>query len=162
MALTEPTTPRVVYSGWPEGMKITLKSAATCNAGDLLGYNSGWVLADGNGVYDALLVAGEDGTSAQEITAYAGALIGGFTLGTPGGEVYLSDTAGDYTETASTTSSQHVGYVLSASTIMVEPRRNKYLGAGANFGYGQKSAGATAARLTSTNGRSLRALWACR
>lgn len=119
MALTEPNVRGVSQGILP--VPITL--AADCMPGDALGYNSGWVLADANGTYDALLIAGEKGASGEQITAYRGAVLTGFTGCTPGADVFLSDTAGDYSETASATSAQMVGTVVDASTIVVFPFR---------------------------------------
>lgn len=118
MAFTDVTDgSRVIKEG--VGMvKITL--AADCCVGDLLGYNSGWVLADANGTYPAVLVAGVTAASGAEIAAYRAAKIGGITSGTAGNKLYLSDTAGDYSASAGTLS-QVVGVELGGGEIYVEP-----------------------------------------
>ena len=101
--------------------KITLAGAVA--VGDLIGYSSGWVRADANAGIPAKLVAGEGGASGDEITAFHAAVIEGPTGMTAGGALYLSDTAGGYAETASTTSEQKVGESLSATLAQVAPDR---------------------------------------
>ena len=98
--------------------KLTL--AAACVEGALLGYNAGWVLADANAGVTAQYIAGEPGVIGDVITVYRIAVIEGPTGMTAGGALYLSDTAGGYAETASTTSEQKVGVSLSATLAMVD------------------------------------------
>jgi hypothetical protein len=98
---------------------LTVKTGVTVKAGDLLGYSSGWALADANAGIPAEYIAGTDGEAGQEITAYKEALVGGFTGGTAGGALYLSDTAGGYSDSASTTSAQRVGTLVSATQAHV-------------------------------------------
>ena len=98
--------------------KLTL--AAACVEGALLGYNAGWVLADANAGVPAKYIAGEPGAIGDVITVFRIAVIEGPTGMTPGGALYLSDTAGGYAETASTTSEQKVGVSLSATLAMVD------------------------------------------
>ena len=98
--------------------KLTL--AAACVEGALLGYNAGWVLADANAGVTAQYIAGEPGAIGDVITVYRIAVIEGPTGMTPGGALFLSDTAGGYAETASTTSEQKVGRSLSATLAMVD------------------------------------------
>lgn len=112
------TAVRVIREGLAP-QKITL--AGTVVAGDLIGYNSGWVQADANAGVPALLIAGEGGVSTDVITAFRSAVLEGPTGMTAGGALYLSDTAGGYSQTASTTSAQKVGVALSTTLCQVEP-----------------------------------------
>ncbi len=118
MALTEGSYRTLLQGIAP--VEITLSGDVEC--GDPLCYNSGWVVADAStaATSDATFVAGHDGSSGDSITAYKSAILGNFTSGTAGGFVYLSDTAGDYTETAGTIT-MAVGQVLSSTSITVDP-----------------------------------------
>lgn len=120
------TAVRVIREG-NRPVRITL--AGTASTGDLLGYSSGWVRADGNAGIAAVLVAGEDGVSGDDITAFASAVLEGPTDMTAGGALYLSDTAGGYNTTASTTSEQKVGYALSTTVAMIDPAASGGFGA---------------------------------
>jgi hypothetical protein len=122
MALTDPLKGRIIKEA-VEPVLITL--AGTVHRGDLIGYSAGWVAADANAAVYAELVAGEDGVSGQTITAYRKVVLGAFTGMTAGGAVYLSDTAGRYSESAGTVS-QKVGMSLSATDLLVEPA-NQFL-----------------------------------
>jgi hypothetical protein len=96
--------------------------AGTVFKGDAIGITAGtWVRADGNSspAITGLLVAAEDGISGQIITAYPEAVIDGPTGATPGAPIFLSDTAGRYTETPSTTTAQLVGFAVSATRIAI-------------------------------------------
>jgi hypothetical protein len=110
-------TPRTVLCGLGP-VQITL--AGTVQAGDPVGYSSGWKAADGNGAVYASLVAGEDGDSGDVITAFMAAVVTGFTGGTAGNPLYISDTAGDYSESAGTVA-QVVGRMASATDAFVQP-----------------------------------------
>lgn len=118
MAFTDDTTGGRVILEASSPVHVTL--AANVMAGDLLGYNSGWVKADANGTYMAVLIAGAIGTSGEAITAYRSARIGGITSGTAGNKIYLSDTAGQYSSSAGT-APQVVGYELGNGEMWVEP-----------------------------------------
>ena len=101
---------------------ITLAEAA--NPGDLLGYSSGWKLADAStGVaIGARLVALQKGAIGDEIGAVAIAKVDGFTGATVGGKMYASETAGDYTQAEPTDVGdlvQCVGYAVSATEALV-------------------------------------------
>ncbi len=82
----------------------TITLAATVNPGDVLGYNSGWVKADANGIYYAQWVAMAHGESGQRIKACKKCVCydedAPYTADTV---VYLSETAGAFTETRPTT-----------------------------------------------------------
>ena len=112
--------PRTVFQGVGP-VKVTL--AGTVYTGDLIGYSSGWVQADANAGIPAKLIAGEDGVSGGVITAFQEAVITSITGATAGGSLYLSDTAGDISETASATSKQKVGQVVSATEAYLNPHR---------------------------------------
>lgn len=119
MALTDVTDgSRIIQQGIAP-VKITLAEA--CKAGDLLGYSSGWKKADADNSIYAELVAATGGASGDEITAYRAARVSGLTGMTAGGAVYLSDTAGGYSESAGTVG-QVVGISLSASEMMISPQ----------------------------------------
>ena len=125
MALTDPGKGRIIEQG--EGLvKITLAEA--CQAGDVLGYSSGWkrALATVGTAIQGRLVAGEDGASGDEITAYRRAVVGDYSGGTAGNAVYVAEGTdyGKVTETKPTTSSDCdtvIGYMVSATVAALEP-----------------------------------------
>lgn len=120
MALTDVTTgARIILQGiGPSKLALT----GTVLVGDLV--TELGVQADGNsGNLRAKWVAGEAGVSGDTITVYEAALIDGLSGGTKGDAVFLSDTAGGYSATASTTSLQWVGISTSATAIFVRPDR---------------------------------------
>ena len=146
MALTEPTAPRTVR--WANVIgTVAIKASTTVAAGDPLGYSSGWVPADANATYDAIVFAVGPGEGGETIQIADSICLQGFTLGTVGGAVFLSDTAGDYSETPSTTSSQCIARILAADMIVAKAPDLKYMPTGVKFGYGQQSSGASAAVL---------------
>ena len=125
MAFADPGTGRIIERG--EGLvKITLAEA--CKAGDILGYSSGWkrALATAGTAIQGRLVAGEDGASGDEVTAYRRAVVGGYSGGTAGNPVYVAEGT-DYaqiTETKPTTSNDCdtiIGYMTSATVAALEP-----------------------------------------
>ncbi|MBW2559389.1 MAG: hypothetical protein JRE40_00895 [Deltaproteobacteria bacterium] len=78
----------------------TLTLAATVNPGDLLGYNSGWVKADANAIYFAEWIAMAHGESGQRIKACKKCVcLDEDAPYTADKVVYLSETAGAFTET---------------------------------------------------------------
>jgi len=93
-------------------VKITL--AGTVQAGDPLGYYSGWVLSVSTGTIQALLIAGEAGANGEEITAFPVAKVSVITTyancATVGQRVAISDT-GTYAVAAS--GDPDVGFVTS-------------------------------------------------
>ncbi len=102
---------------------VQIVLAAAAKVGDLL--TAAGALADGNAATPApaALVAGTAGASGATITAYKRAVVGGVSGGALGTKVFLSDTAGGYTETASTTQRQVVGQMVSATEMLIEPER---------------------------------------
>ncbi len=116
MALTD-TALRTVVQG-RDPVRLTL--AGTVYTGDPIGYNSGWVQADGNGTYYAEFVAGQCGGAGDVITAYRSAVVQGMTGMTAGNPIYLSDTAGKYSESTGT-SQQVVGISISATEAVIGP-----------------------------------------
>jgi len=113
---------RVILSGLLP-CKVTL--GAACKPGDLLGYSSGWKLADANSspkVYPEL-VAGESGASGDEITAYRMARVdlGSTCTATAGDKVYVSTTAGGYVGEASNDQAYLVGVMESAQIAFLNP-----------------------------------------
>jgi len=125
MAFSDPGKGRIIEQG--EGLvKVTLVEA--CKAGDILGYSSGWkrALATVGTAIQGRLVAGEDGASSDEITAYRRAVVNGYSGGTAGNAVYIAEGTdyGEITETKPTTSGDCdtiVGYVVSAAVAALEP-----------------------------------------
>jgi len=99
--------------------KVTLAEA--CEVGDLLAYSTGWVLADASdGSKAAKFVALDKGEIGDEINVASYAMIEGPTGMTPGNSIYLSDTAGGYSDSAGSVS-QVVGVAVSATLLQVTP-----------------------------------------
>jgi len=123
MAFADHTTGGRVIEWASVPVKVTLSEAV--EVGDLLGYESGWYMADGNDAgKEAMLVAGEAGASAAEIVAYRECLIdfsSGCT-GTAGAAIYLSDTDGEYGTTAGT-NKQIVGHLVDARRALISPAK---------------------------------------
>ncbi len=113
------TAKRSIQESWG---RFEAEVAAAVQKGDLVGYSSGWVPADANGGIPALAVALRDAASGEKYVPMArGAVIEGPTGATPGAYVYLSDTVGRSSDTASTTSEQKVGVAISDTRIQLEP-----------------------------------------
>ncbi len=125
MAFSDPGRGRIIEQG--EGLvKVTLAEA--CKAGDVLGYSSGWkrALATVGTAIQGRLVAGEDGASGDEITAYRRAVVSGYSGGTAGNAVYIAEGTdyGEITETQPTTTGdcdKIIGYMASATVAALEP-----------------------------------------
>jgi len=125
MAFSDPGKGRIIEQG--EGLvKITLAEA--CKSGDILGYSSGWkrALATVGTAIQGRVVAGEDGASDDEITAYRRAVVSGYSGGTAGNAVYVAEDTdyGEITETSPTTSGDCdtiIGYMASATVAALEP-----------------------------------------
>jgi hypothetical protein len=125
MAFSDPGKGRIIEQG--EGLvKVTLAEA--CKAGDILGYSSGWkrALATVGTAIQGRLVAGEDGASSDEITAYRRAVVSGYSGGTAGNAVYVAEGTdyGEVTETKPTTYGDCdtvIGYMASAEVAALEP-----------------------------------------
>ena len=125
MAFSDPGTGRIIEQG-EVLVKITLAEA--CKAGDILGYSSGWkrALAIVGTAIQGRLVAGEDGASGDEITAYRRAVVSGYSGGTAGNPVYVAEGTdyGEITETKPATSGDCdtiIGYMSSATVAALEP-----------------------------------------
>jgi len=97
---------------------VPITLAGTVWPGDLVGYSAGWVQADADGGIRADYVAVEYGVSGDKISVAKKALVDGYTDGTAGDQLYLSDTAG---EVSVTTSPQKVGKVLASELALIEP-----------------------------------------
>jgi hypothetical protein len=125
MAFSDPGKGRIIEQG--EGLiKITL--GESCKAGDVLGYSSGWkrALATTGTAIQGRLVAGEDGESGDEITAYRRVVVSGYSGGTAGNPVYTAEGTdyGKITLTKPTTSGDCdtiIGYMASATVAALEP-----------------------------------------
>ncbi len=125
MAFSDPGTGRVIEQG--EGA-VRVMLAEDCKAGDVLGYSSGWkrALATAGTAIQGRLVAGEDGASGDEITAYRRAVVSSFSGGTAGDAVYVAEGTdyGEITDTKPTDSNDCdtvIGYLVSATTAALEP-----------------------------------------
>jgi len=121
MAYTDDTTGGRVIEQGVGPVKVTL--AGTVEVGDLLCYNSGWVVADSDATAtsDVALVAGEAGVSTKVITAYQEARVSGYTSGTAGNLLYLSATAGGSAAAAGTYPTV-VGFELGGGEVYLKPR----------------------------------------
>jgi len=125
VAFSDPGTGRIIEQG--EGLvRITL--AESCKAGDILGYSSGWkrALATVGTAIQGRVVAGEDGTSGDVITAYRRAVVSDYSGGTAGNAVYVAEGTdyGQITETKPTTSGDCdtiIGYMVSVTAAALEP-----------------------------------------
>jgi len=93
MAFSDTGTRSILVGMFPS--KVTL--AAACKRGDLLGYSSGWKLADANSgpVYPSCIAA-DDGVIGDKIQTWRLALVGGFAGGTPDSDLCSSNTGGKY------------------------------------------------------------------
>jgi hypothetical protein len=114
---------RTIVSG-VGACRISLAVAVA--VGDPIAYSSGWTPADANAAKPAMLVAGEAGGVGAIITAYVAAVVEGFTGGTAGNLLYLSDTVNKYSDSASTTSKQVCGQMLTATCAYVAPQRFEF------------------------------------
>ena len=131
MAFADSQSSAVIDYGEEETL-ITL--AGTVKVGDAIGWSSGRVraLATVATAIQLRCVAGEDGVSGQRIKAYFGKTsISGsrFSGGTAGSALYVAEGTdnGKYTETIPSTSGDCttvVGYVVSASEVVILPGRN--------------------------------------
>lgn len=97
---------------------VTLKAATTVKKGFLIGYNSGWVLADDSSGYPALFVALNDGT-AEAIQVARSAVVSGVTGATAGNKVYL-DEDGQYDDDTGTVLGQVVGTFISDTEMFID------------------------------------------
>jgi len=123
MALTEGT--RVIVAAAPD-IGIYMECSADVVQGDALTIDAAGTVsaADSDDGDQVRLIAGEAGADGSIIQCYWFAVIDGFTDGTEAAAVYLSGTAGQYTETADTDASDTdtiIGYVLTETKIMVMP-----------------------------------------
>ena len=122
MAFADGSPRAVIWGSVP--IEITLGEAVS--EGDLLGCASGWKRADGNNAIPAELIAAEAGASGERISAYPMALIRGFSGGTAGNPVYLSDTAGGYSDSVGS-DVQMVGQMANATDALVRPLGRQFL-----------------------------------
>ncbi len=123
MAFADNTTGgRIILEGI-RPVKVTLSAA--CEAGDLIGYSSGWKLADMNSspkVYPEL-VAGVTAASGAEITAYREAVIdfGSSCTATAGDSIFADTDGGEYVGVASNDQGYCVGVMTTAQVAFVNP-----------------------------------------
>lgn len=100
-------------------VQISLSEAV--EVGDLIGVSANtWKRADANADIFAELVAGHAGASGDTITAYRLAVVGNVSGATKGNKIFLSNTAGENSETAGAIA-QVVGVALTATEILLFP-----------------------------------------
>lgn len=116
MAFADSSTRHLIEAMLP--VKITLAEA--CDTGDPLGYSTGWKRADANNSIYMELIAGEKGEIGGVIQAWRFAVVEGFTGGTDGGALYLSDTVGKYGSSAGSVS-QVCGQMISETAAVLTP-----------------------------------------
>jgi len=110
--------PRVIEDA--DGI-FELKLSGSVVKGDLIGLSSAtWVAADANAGVPAYCVALQDGVSGEVIRAAHMAVLTSVTGATVGAPVYLSNTAGETTQSAPG-DDQIVGYAISATSIFLHP-----------------------------------------
>ncbi len=115
MAYTDPGAKRVIEETVGGPIKVTL--GAACKAGDALVASGGkWQPAASSSATEVLW-AGEAGAADQQINAFVGMKMSGYTDVTPGSGVMLGD--GGVTTQAAT--GKKVGVGTSATTIYVGP-----------------------------------------
>ena len=118
MAFADTGTRTIVHADLP--VQITLAAGVTVNTGDPLGNSSGWKPADANNSIYMELIAGEHGEGGDVIVAYRLAVVEGFSGGTDGADLYLSDTAGKYSDSPGSVS-QVCGQMVSATRAVLMP-----------------------------------------
>jgi len=104
------------------GPVSSLALSGTVYAGAPIGFTTGWVqaIASASAPIAAEFIALEDGISGEVISVTQEAIIiDGVTGATLGGEVYLSSTAGEYSETANGSVRQVLGRVVSATSLHI-------------------------------------------
>jgi len=121
MSFTDTGVRSILAGMFPD--KVTL--AAACKKGDLLGYSTGWKLADADtGPIYASCIAAIDGAIGDTIPVWRAALVDGFAGGTPDADLYLSNTGGKFAASAGT-NSQIVGRMQSVTAGWVDFRTAK-------------------------------------
>ena len=103
------------------GPQVEVVLGGAVNKGDPIVYvagSTGYVQADanGSGTYPVELFALTDGADEATIKAASWVVLNGVTGGTPGGDVYLSDTVGRYGESTGTYA-QVLGISATATTM---------------------------------------------
>ena len=111
---------RFVKAGFG-GVEVYFYTAV--NGGDPVAYDgtNGFVQADANNSLPARFIASNDFEADSYGVVFASAVVSGFTGGTPGGLLYLSDSVGDYSDSAGS-SSQVVGTLYSATEAFIQPQ----------------------------------------
>jgi len=117
---------RHVKTAVPTHPQMKLLLAAACKEGDLLGYSSGWVLADGDvgaGPIHPQFIAMSDGAIGGTISVCTSAhIFGGLTAGTTGAAIHPGSNPGEASETrlAATNAREFIGTVMTATSIYVQ------------------------------------------
>lgn len=116
MAFADGTLYNVLEASTP--FPITIKAATTVRKGEMLGYSSGWVLADDATGVSAVAIALQDGTGGDVINVCSSAIVTGVTGATPGAVVYLDD-SGHYDPSVGAVTVQAVGRFLTATDMAI-------------------------------------------
>ena len=122
MAFADKTDGSRIILGAGPGIPIVVATAVL--PGDLLTEAGGRADANAATPAPAAFVAGAKAAANETVVAYRSAIVSGVTGATKGNKVYLSDTAGGYSETPSTTQRQAVGFSIAATAMYVEPKRD--------------------------------------
>lgn len=109
-----------LYSVTAVGVKVQVTLGGTVKRGNLLGYNSGWVVADDSSGYAAVLIALNDGVSGDVIEVCRAAVISGVTGATAGAKVYLGESGEFDVSTGTLTNAQVVGTFISATEMLID------------------------------------------
>ena len=125
MAFSDPGMGRTILDSGRGTEPQTVTLAAACQAGDVLGYSSGWklALATTGSVIQGRVVALRKGAIGDEVPVSANPVVGGYSGATPGSYVYVAEgsDSGEITQTAPTTSGDAdtiIGIALSATEVM--------------------------------------------
>ncbi len=125
MAFADPGVGRTILDSGRGTQPCTVTLAEACQAGDVLGYSSGWKKALGTtgGVIQGRVVALTGGAIGDLVQVSANPAVGGYTGATPGGYVYVAEGTdnGQVTQTAPSTSGDAntiIGVALSATELL--------------------------------------------
>jgi hypothetical protein len=117
MAFADGTVYNVLEASAP--FPITIKSTVTAvKKGEMLGYSSGWILADDATNISAIFFALQDGVGGDVINVASAGVITGVTGATPGAVVYLDD-SGHYDPSTGASTVQIVGRFLTDTDMAI-------------------------------------------